>query len=236
MNSPEKPLTERVTSSIERLASAAHDLNTVSGELGKAIAAIDTVLQTLNIGLPTWTTIEKGDDLPTGSEFYWSRDIGYAKVSNRWGISLRTVAGHYSSPDEENCESWLFNDAPRWLRIVAVEKIPDLLEALIKSAEETTKKIRNKTDEANQLAAAIAQAAGKKPAKRGTLAELAGINLRPSTLAEAAAKAHLTSSSTRSLGDALADMTEAEKVQLTSPAVGSLAELAQAVAAQRRNK
>ena len=56
-----------------------------------------------------------------------------------------------------------FGDAPRWLRILGVGKIPDLLEALIKSTEETTKKIKTKTAEANQLATAIAQAAGKKP-------------------------------------------------------------------------
>ena len=233
MNSSEKPLNERVASSIVRLSSAAHDLNEASGELGQAITAIDTVLQALNIGVPTWTTIEKGNDEPNG-DYFWSRDIGYAKVSNRWGIALRTVSGNCNAPNEERCDSWPFNDAPRWLRIAAVEKIPDMLEALIKSAEETTREIKAKTAKANQFATAIAQAAGKKPAKRGTLAELAGINLRP-TLAEEVAKAHLPSP-TRSLGDALADVTEAEKVQLTSPKAGSLAELAQAVAAQRRNK
>jgi hypothetical protein len=33
------------------------------------------------------------------------------------------------------------------MRIEAVKKIPDLLEALIKQAEETTKKIKDKTED-----------------------------------------------------------------------------------------
>jgi hypothetical protein len=154
-------LFERVTGYIQQLSLVAADLNKASDELGQAIAAIDSVLQSLSIGVPTWTTIESGDDVPEGST-YWSRDLGYAKVGKKWGISLRDVSGNYNWPDEENCDLWLFNEGPRWLRMQAVSKIPELLEALIKNTEETTRKIRGKTAEANQLAAVIAEAAGKK--------------------------------------------------------------------------
>jgi hypothetical protein len=157
----DQSLAERVSASIKQLSLVAIDLNKASDELGRAISAIDTVLQSLNIGVPTWVKIHGGEDPYTHLD-YWSRDVGYAKIGNRWGIALRTREGDYNNPDEEQCESWLFNDAPRWLRVDGVEKIPDLLEALIKNTEETTKKIRNKTAEANNLAMAIAQAAGKK--------------------------------------------------------------------------
>jgi hypothetical protein len=156
----DRSLSDRVSASIEQLSLVATDLNKASDELGKAISAIDAVLQNLNIGVPTWVKIHSGEDPYYGLE-YWSRDVGYAKIDKRWGIALRTREGNYNNPDEEQCESWLFNDAPRWLRVEGIEKIPDLLDALVKNTEETTKKIRAKTAEANNLAVAIAQAAGK---------------------------------------------------------------------------
>jgi len=129
MNSDPNALTERVISSFEKLSSAAKNLNNVSDELGRAITAIDYILQRLNLGVPTWVKIHGGEDQYTGME-YWSRDVGYAKIGNRWGIALCTRKGDHNNPDEEEFDSWLFNDAPRWLRVEGVEKIPDLLEAL----------------------------------------------------------------------------------------------------------
>jgi hypothetical protein len=43
------------------------------------------------------------------------------------------------------------------MRIEAVGKIPDLLDGLVKQAEETTKKIKTKTEEALALAAAMSK-------------------------------------------------------------------------------
>src|ERR1700730_359701 len=125
-------LTERVTGSIKQLSLVATDLNKASDELGKAISAIDAVLQSMNIGVPTWVKIHGGEDPYNGLD-YWSRDVGYAKIDKRWGIALRTREGNYNNPDGEQCESWLFNDAPRWLRVEGVEKIPDLLDDLVKN-------------------------------------------------------------------------------------------------------
>jgi hypothetical protein len=163
MNPTEIPLSERVAKSIQKLSVVASDLNNASDELGRAISAIDVVLQSLNIGVPTWTTIIGGDD----ERDYWRRELGYAKLGNRWGVALQTVHGDHAFPEDERSECWFFNDAPRWLRIEGVAKIPDLLDALITRTEEATKKIRTKTAEAKELAVVIAEAAGKKPPQGG---------------------------------------------------------------------
>jgi prefoldin subunit 5 len=168
MDSTNSSLIERVTSSIKQLSSAAQDLNTVSAEMGKAITAIDTVLQSLNIGVSTWTRISSGSDEDGLS--YSHRDLGYAKVTNKWGIALRDVSGDNRYPEDEHCDSWLFNDAPRWLRIEGVAKVPDLIDALIKNTLETTKKIKTKTSEVNELATAIAQAAKNEKGWRPSIA------------------------------------------------------------------
>jgi hypothetical protein len=168
MDSDSNALSERVISSFEKLSSAAKNLNSVSDELGRAITAIDYILQRLNLGVPTWVQIHGGTDERTGEE-YWSRDVGYSKIGNRWGIALCTREGDYTSHDEERREEWLFNDAPRWLRVEGVEKIPDLLEELIKNTEKTTEKIKGKIGRAKQLAGALEQAAAAKPAPKKTV-------------------------------------------------------------------
>jgi len=86
---------------------------------------------------------------------WWSRKVGYAKVGDKWGIALKRVEGNANYPEQESVDIWLFNEAPRWMRIEAVGGIPDVLEALLKEAEDTTKKIKDKTDEAYELAVAM---------------------------------------------------------------------------------
>jgi len=58
------------------------------------------------------------------------------------------AAEHVSGP-------WLFNDAPREMRLQGVEKLPDLIKALAEKAPETTKRIQAKTKEVRALADAI---------------------------------------------------------------------------------
>jgi len=88
MDSTDNSLTERVGTYFTQLSSAAKNLNSASDELGQAINAIDAALQKLNLGVPTWIKIHGADDQNLD---YWSRDLGYAKVGNKWGVALRTV-------------------------------------------------------------------------------------------------------------------------------------------------
>ena len=81
-------------------------------------------------------------------------------MNNRWGIALRTVAGNNNQPEDATVEEWLFNDAPRALRIEAVEKLPDLFDNLIKEADVAIRKVKAQTLSARQLAAALGEATG----------------------------------------------------------------------------
>lgn len=159
MDSTDNSLSERAATYFTELSSAAKDLNKASDELSQATNAIDAVLQKLNLGIPTWVKIRGGDNPQTGE--YWSRELGYAKVGSKWGIALRTREGDYNFPEDESSEEWLFNDAPRWQRVEGIAIIPELFGALIMQTKETTEKIKGKTAEAKNLAAAIIHAAGK---------------------------------------------------------------------------
>ncbi|MGD0632486.1 MAG: hypothetical protein ABR987_24445 [Terracidiphilus sp.] len=155
----QSPLPERVAKYYSQLSAAAKDLNSISDELGKSVAEIDFALKKLNLGVIVWVPIHKDDGNPIES-WYWSEDIGYAKIGPNWGICLRKVIGDYQRPDEdERVECWLFNDSPRALRISAIEKIPDLLEKLSQEAVRTTNDIRARLSEVQAVAEAVKGAA-----------------------------------------------------------------------------
>ena len=118
------------------------------------MSVLDAALQRLNLGITAWVTLSGNED---HDGEWWSREIGYTKVGDKWGIALKTASGNYGCPDQDSVEKWLFNDAPRWMRIEATGKIPDLLEALIRQAEDTTKKIQDRTADVLELAAAMSK-------------------------------------------------------------------------------
>jgi hypothetical protein len=136
---------EKIKQSAQKLPPAAAKLNSATDELGKAIANLDGVLKKFNLGIPTWVTFGEGPGMP--DEHYWAEEIGYSKINGKWGIAIRTISGDLRFPDDERVEQWLFNDAPRLLRMHSVAKIPELLEAIAEAAAKMTAAISEKTEE-----------------------------------------------------------------------------------------
>jgi len=185
---PDLTLAERVSTSFSKLTSIATGLNAVSDELGKSVAQVDSALKNLNIGIPVWVPIKGRDGGEMEDYEYWSEDLGYSKINGKWGISIRRVEGNHRRPDRETREEWLFGDAPRALRLEAVDKIPDLLEKLSEQAAFAIQKIHAKLADVQALAAAVnppkpkgfvvkGTSASKMPQPDGMSAE--SIYLRP---------------------------------------------------------
>ena len=143
--------TARVERAFKKLSTSAEALNIASDDLSKAIAPLDAALKKLGLGVSAWVKITGNSD----NDEWWSRDLGYARVNGKWGIALRDVSGHYQHPNDDDGETWLFNEAPRWLRIEGSTKLPDLLEKLIEQAEDTTKKVRARAVQVTELASII---------------------------------------------------------------------------------
>jgi hypothetical protein len=153
-------LQQRVQSSYARLSAVASNLNAASDELSQSVMELDESLKTLNLGTLCW--YKYAGEMPDFGR-YWSRYIGYAKVGSRWGISLSRTSGHTEVPEDGRNDEWLFNDAPRDLRIEAVEHIPLMIEKLIETAEATVSKVLEKAAEAKELAAALKPVITTKP-------------------------------------------------------------------------
>jgi hypothetical protein len=137
-----------IQSSFQQLSAAASSLNAASDRLTKIINEIESVLKPLNIGLHCWVKMGPGWSAPDGSSGYYQ--LGYTKVSGKWGIALSEVSD-YSDDDEV----WAFNDAPRTLRLKAVDYIPQLLDELTKKTADATKDVTEKTEHAARLVTAL---------------------------------------------------------------------------------
>jgi hypothetical protein len=130
------------------------------------MSLLDAALKKLHLGVSTWVTLASNED-QTGC--WWTRDVGYAKVGDKWGIALRKAAGDGGNPDYDTEEKWLFNDGPRWMRAEGSKKVPELLEALLKEAQNTTKLFKDRSTLVYELATAVDKVASEaQPAEEGT--------------------------------------------------------------------
>ena len=152
------PAKERIASSFKQLSTVSHDLNSAATELGGAIYNLDIALSALGLGVSGWHQVAGSDDETDGS--FWGRDIGYTQVGGKWGIAIRRRWGN-NYRDDYSEETWLFSDAPRWMCIECVGKLPDLFEDLIKRTVETTAKLKAKASEVRELQAAVAAASSE---------------------------------------------------------------------------
>jgi hypothetical protein len=148
-----EPLVSRVQSSFQQLSTAASTLNSASDRLSELVAELDSSLKTLNVGLVCWVDINRPWTSADGLRTY-SQKVGYAKISGKWGVAVRTVDRH-EYDDYPDTEEWAFSEAPRQLRLEAVEFIPQLLEKLAKEAEKHTREVTEKTDQVQQLVTAV---------------------------------------------------------------------------------
>jgi hypothetical protein len=165
-------LVESVSASFQELTSVATTLNQVSDALGKAVAEIDEGLQKLNLGITTWVRVsyEGGDE--EGDAYYYIEELGYAKLNGKWGIALKTSEGVDVPQDVPDVDTYLFNEAPRALRLKSIEHIPALLKSLSEESSKVTKALEAKLSDIQAVAAVVN---GKTlPKKRTTLLEALG--------------------------------------------------------------
>jgi hypothetical protein len=92
--------------------------------------------------------------------------VGYAKLNGKWGLTLRVTTGNEQHENHATDEKLSFNEAPRGLRVEAIDELPELLQRLTKKAATTAAKIAEATGEARELAHAIKLAAGDVAAKK----------------------------------------------------------------------
>ncbi len=165
MSAKENSPSARVKASYEILTTSASELNAISDRLGKVASRFDAMFQKLSLGIEAWVEFYRARS-EDGMEFDYNK-VGYAKVNGKWGLAIKSGSGHEAFDERDRYEEWLFNDAPRALRIDAVDKIPELFDKLTNEVAATTKAVDKKTQLLEEWLSAIT------PESRPTLKELA---------------------------------------------------------------
>ena len=146
---------ERISSAFKTLIASAKSINDASGELAKPIASLEKSLKRLNLGVACWTNISDDDSIEW--PFFQKQQVGYAygKERGSWCLAIRMSEGREDMPEPDYEKTWPFGEAPRHLRIRAVDKLPDLIEALVKTTDATASRLKKQVAPAQELAAAV---------------------------------------------------------------------------------
>jgi methyl-accepting chemotaxis protein len=149
-------LLSKFQSSFQELATAAAELNQVSDQLTESVAELEAAITSLRLGVSCWV------DISEAWNDRWRHQLGYEKISGKWGLAVRIIDNSQDRIDNE----WLFADSPRDLRVEAVDRIPKLLEGLSAQVTATKDRIAAKVEGTRQLSSAIATAAKQEQASR----------------------------------------------------------------------
>jgi hypothetical protein len=145
--------TARVQTSFQQLSAAAFTLNAKSDQVGKVVSRLDSSFQKLNIGVSGWIRFQSS--ITEDGIQYWFDEVGYDKINGKWGLAIRSISGDKRWDECSTSTEWLFNDAPRALRIDAVDKIPELFEKLTDEVTATTASIDQKLKQLEDFASAV---------------------------------------------------------------------------------
>jgi hypothetical protein len=162
------PLSARINQSFKQLAGVAVALNEATEQFTAVTAPADELLKKLNLGVDCWVRY-RTSEYDNGNKRHF--EIGYAKINGRWGMALRTLNDEPDEPEYTNIERWAFNEGPRGMRVDAIQKLPELLDELVKKAEKATRKLKDGTETAREVMGALEKAAteaGVLKPKKGT--------------------------------------------------------------------
>jgi hypothetical protein len=161
MTPEERSISERTAAALEQLKPVAKEVSDAAEALAKPIIAVDAALSRLQIAFEAWVTYRHDTD--DDEERYDNWDIGYTRIGKRWGLALRTEKGEFNQPDRAVIERWFFNESPLYLRHRAIDKLPDLIEALAKAGSTVAKKLSSATIKAAEIAETVAPPAIRIP-------------------------------------------------------------------------
>ncbi len=126
---------EHFKETCRRLVKSSIILNEATDLFNGQIVIVENAIKSLNLGLTA--------SVPFGHDF---ASLAHTKGKQGWGLYIRTTAKSRFGEYE-----WKFNDAPRSLRISAVEAIPNLLIALGNDANDLAKEMEDASIRAKEM-------------------------------------------------------------------------------------
>lgn len=146
---------------LKQLSTASEGLNNVSDIFNGQIKVIEDALASYNVGVSAWVPAftdsheecdRVGNVLGVVETHY---SLGYQKSGGRWCLMVSSLCEYGYPPGEGQRRDWVLLDAPREIRMKAIDAVPKLIEALIAEATRLTTEIAHKTSDARTLAISV---------------------------------------------------------------------------------
>jgi hypothetical protein len=151
-------MTDKIESTLKKLASVSQSLNQASDLVTARISEVESALREYKLGVEAWVDIRRWHDEGQFTDGNWYRlgrtqRLAYGKKDGKWGLLTYIVA----EESDEYEEFAFLREAPRDLRLNAIDKLPELLEALVEKAVQTAQEATRKAEKAGQIAAGLAK-------------------------------------------------------------------------------
>ena len=157
---------DKLDGTLKQLASISHSLNEASDLLSKRIAEVESALREYKLGVEAWIDLVREEEeqiAGDGKRYIVTRvhQVGYGKQNGKWGLLVAEWYDEFFDPSDVRAS--FLRDAPRDIRLAAVDKLPDLLKALAEKAGQVSGDAVKKAEQARQIAAGLSKKARPTP-------------------------------------------------------------------------
>lgn len=131
----DSPDAERLSEALLRGQKAAEELGAATDQLTEALLQIERALAEQRLGVSASVRLQTthGFDENSGDEEVDLDDLSFRKEGKRWSLFIDSGPEHPCGPGDWH--SIPLANASRELRLLAVEKLPELIDALVRNAE-----------------------------------------------------------------------------------------------------
>ncbi len=153
-------MTTQTESALAKLTALSQTLDSVSNQLSQQITEIESALNDLHFGVWAWLRddpldVEEVSEVGTNgqrSSVHHIQQLGYGKHKGKWGFLV--ASGTQESWGADVTITFL-QDAPREIKLRAIERIHKLLDILAEGLNRVTQKTTEKVMEAREIATAL---------------------------------------------------------------------------------
>lgn len=143
---------------LKQLSAVSQTINTASDQLNEQIKTIEEAIGSYNLGVSAWVDVRnvKKTDYTNMSPVEYTRQesLGYEQENGKWCLKVSAWIEEIETP----AGTWRLLDAPREMRMAAVEAIPKLLEKLTEEAMKIAGRVEAQAARAKVIAGSIPKA------------------------------------------------------------------------------
>ncbi len=156
-------MSNNTQTAMARLTSLSQVLNNASDQLSDNIADIESALNQLNWGVSAWVhddPLKAEESTETGpdgksKQVHTLQELGYANNEGTWGF---VIASGTEELWPEDVKITSLRDAPLDTKLLAMERIPKLLDQVAEGLNKITQQATQKAAEAKEIASALRRA------------------------------------------------------------------------------